>query len=251
MRKQPVVRYWYFDMSLEKNELPEVREYYRQIMELTPDANRMLSNLQTAEVLRQDYASLGFVKVNGVLPTSPFSDLLESMLPVLSAISEEVSREHHVQSGGVLSDAWRFRRIDPHCLRNPATRNMMSVLLEKIGLSSFSHSLATKLTPLVRYIAGPVRFTRSYFYLYLEEDYISVHDDHHVGDRVDVQFPVSIATIAGIRVLSGGFLKMFYDDIGSMNILGPRVWHDVPSIMRMNSSVDPKRFNMGFRFERE
>jgi len=211
----------------------------------------MLSDLPRAKKLRDAYQRLGFVKVSSVLPASPFSEFFALLLPLLSRICEEVSQKHQVQSGNVLSDAWRFRRIDPYCLRNPVTREMMSTLLEDIGLSSFTSMLASKLTPLVGYIVGPVRYTRSYFYLYLEGDYISVHDDHHVGDRVDVQFPVSIGTVGGIRILSDGFLTMFYDDIGSMNILGPRVWHDVPPIMRISSSVDPTRLNLGLRFERE
>src|SRR5262249_18724187 len=140
------------------------------------------------------------------------------------------------------------RRVDPHCTRHPETREKLSLLLNSLGLTEFTSFLGGKLTPLIRYIAGPVNFRRGYFYLYDEGDYISVHDDHHVGARVDVQFPVSFGTSGGIRVLSEGFLRMHYDSAGSMNVLGPRIWHDVPPLLRGVSGNDPRRVNIGLRF---
>lgn len=83
---------------------------------------------------------------------------------------------------------------------------------------------------------------------YLEDDYISVHKDHQVGDCIDVQFPVSLASPGGVRVLSRGFLRMRYDTSGDMNLLGPRVWHEVPPLLKMSPDSEPRRFNMGFRF---
>ena len=62
------------------------------------------------------------------------------------------------------------------------------------------------------------------FYIYNEGDYISVHNDHHVGQRVDVQLPVTLGTVAGVRVLSNGFLRTHYDTVGAMNVPGTRTW---------------------------
>ena len=63
-----------------------------------------------------------------------------------------------------------------------------------------------------------------------------------------MQFPITCGSVGGVRVLSDGFLRMHYDAAGSMNILGPGVWHDVPPLLRGESGVDPYRVNIGFRF---
>ena len=146
---------------------------------------------------------------------------------------------------GRLSDGARFRRVDPYCAPQP---EKLTRLLAALGLTDFGFRLASKLTPLIRHIAGPVTFRRLYFYLYKEEDYLSVHDDRHVGARVDVQFPVTLGTIAGVRVLSDGLLRVHYDSPGSMNVLGPCVWHDVPPLLRGVSGIEPQRLNIGLRF---
>jgi hypothetical protein len=33
-----------------------------------------------------------------------------------------------------------------------------------------------------------------------------------------------------------------------MNVLGPRVWHDVPPLLRASNGADPQRLNIGLRF---
>lgn len=222
-----------------------------QILSLTTEANQLLADLRLAEPIRSEYAEAGFVKVPNVAPAGALTGLLTDLLPILSPIAEEVSLLHAPTAQHTLSDGARFRRVDPHFARQPATREKLTCLLDSLGLLEFGFLLGTKLTPLIRYVVGPVSFQRVYFYLYREGDYISVHDDHHVGARVDVQFPVSIGTVAGVRVLSEGFLRMHYDSPGSMNILGPCVWHDVPPVLRGLAGVDPQRINIGLRFARD
>lgn len=221
---------------------------YTEILNLTAEANRLLGQLEFAAPARDEYRTVGFVKVANVLPADALTALAIDLLPILSPISEEVCMFHSITAQHTLSDGARFRRVDPHCARHPDTREKLSRLLTALGLIEFASFLGEKLTPLIRYIAGPVNFQRAYFYLYSEGDYISVHDDHHVGARVDVQFPVSLGTVGGIRVLSEGFLRMHYDSAGSMNVLGPCIWHDVPPLLRGVSGGDPRRVNIGLRF---
>jgi hypothetical protein len=166
----------------------------------------------------------------------------------LRLVGEHVALRQELDAAGRLSDGARFRRIDPVFLGHPDLSAKMSALLQQLGVVDFASSLARKLTPLICLIAGAVRFDRPYFYLYGEGDYISAHDDNHVGERVDVQFPVTTGSVGGVRVLADGFLRMHYDTTGSMNVLGPCMWHDVPPLLRIDTSVDPQRTVFGLRF---
>lgn len=235
-------------MEIRSEILDEIEGYHAQILELSPSIRETLADLDRADAIRSQYESLGFAVVEQVLPPAAWEGLVLRVLPILSVVSDEVDMRHEELSPVRLSDAARFRRVDPHCLHNPDTRELMTSLLRRLGLLEFGSVLASKLAPLIQRIAGRWTWRRTYFYLYEEGDYISVHNDHQVGDRVDVQFPISFGTPGGIRVLSQGYLQIFYDAPGSMNILGSRVWHDVPPIVRVHSDVTPRRFNMGFRF---
>jgi hypothetical protein len=218
---------------------------YAELLQLTPAARELLDRVGLVQPIQERFENAGFVKIDGVLPAGPLLALVTVLLPIMTAIAEPVTFRHEPTRDGALSDGARFWRIDPYCatLGDKLTR-----LLGTLGLVEFGALLASKLTPLVRQIAGPVTYRRTYLYLYKEGDYVSVHDDHHVGRRVDVQFPITLGGVGGVRVLSDGFLRMHYDDAGSMNVLGPGVWHDVPPLLRGESGVDPHRVNIGFRF---
>jgi hypothetical protein len=224
---------------------------YKELLELTPHAHRLISTPELADMLRGKYVAAGFVKVENVIPAESFATFVASLLPILSPIAEQIVMRHTLGSDHTLSDGFRFSRVDPDCTCYPETKAKLTQLLKRLGLIQFGRQLASELAPLVRSIAGPVSFRRVYFYIYYEGDYISVHDDRQVGYRVEVQFPISLGTTAGLRVLSDGYLRMHYDRSGSMNVLGPCIWHDVPPILRTSSVNEPVRFNMGFRFTPE
>lgn len=238
-------------MEIKTAVLDDIEGQYARILALTPRATDLLADPGRADAAREEYAATGFATVRDVLPPDAWIGLVTNMLPILSAIAEEVTMLQVPTSAETLSDGARFRRVDPHCIRHPEIREKMLTLLGKLGFVELGSLLASKLTPLIHRIAGPVSFRRTYFYIYDEGDYISAHNDHHVGDRVDVQFPVSLGTPGGLRILSAGFLEMRYDSAGAMNVLGPRVWHDVPPVLRVRPDVAPRRFNMGFRFTAE
>jgi hypothetical protein len=221
---------------------------YAELLQLTPAARKLVERTELVAPIRERFASDGFVKVADVLPAQPLVALVTDLLPIITTIAEPVTFRQEPMPGGRLSDGARFWRVDPHCAPQA---DKLTRLLATLGLVEFGSLLSASLTPLLREIAGPVSYQRTYVYLYKEGDYVSVHDDHHVGMRVDVQFPITLGSSGGVRVLSNGFLQMHYDTAGSMNVLGPGVWHDVPPLLRGESGGHPHRVNIGFRFTPE
>lgn len=219
--------------------------HYAELLQLTPAARELLDHVELVQPIQTRFENAGFVKIDGVLPVAPLVALVTVLLPIMTAIAEPVTFRHEPTRDRALSEGGRFWRIDPYCA---ASVDKLTRLLGMLGLVEFGALLASRLTPLICQIAGPVTFQRTYFYLYNEGDYLSAHDDHHVGTRVDVQFPITLGSVGGVRVLSDGLLRMHYDNAGSMNVLGPGVWHDVPPLLRGESGVDPHRVNIGFRF---
>ncbi len=215
---------------------------------LTPAAEALLADPDLAEPMRQHYASTRFLHLEGVLNPEPLKAAAAGFSAMLAPLAQEVIMRHQPGPDGKLSDGSRFRRVDPAFGPDPALREKLGTVLERVGFLRFGAALGARLSPLIRRITGPVTYRRPYLYLYEEGDYISAHDDSHVGDRVDVQFPVTLAGAGGIRVLKDGLFEMVYDRTGSMNILGPAMWHDVPPLMRTDNGTAPRRVNIGLRF---
>jgi hypothetical protein len=235
-------------MQITTVELNKLEQCYEELLQLTERANNLLTMLGGADDIRAEYQTTGFVKVGSILFPDVLTTLLKSLSGILRPVAEEITMIHRLGPDEKLSDGSRFRRVDPECIQNSAARQKMTLLLEKLGLVDFGSQLALRLTPLIRHIVGLVSYRRIYLYDYEEGDYISAHNDSHIGDRVDIQFPVTLGTVAGVRILSNGFFLMHYDDAGSMNVLGPRVWHDVPPILAADPGVVPQRLNLGLRF---
>jgi hypothetical protein len=217
------------------------------LLELTPHARQLLGTLSRADAIGREYAAARFVKIPDILPAAPLTAFAHGLLPILLPIADEVIMPHRAEADG-LSVGGRFLRIDPARLASEAATDKMRQLFDLLGLTAWGARLGSTLAPLIRHIVGPVSYRRFYFYVYEEGDYISAHDDRQVGDRVDVQFTVAHATAGGVRTLQGGLFKMHYDAAGSMNILGPSMWHDVPPLIRSLPAVDPWRLNIGLRF---
>ena len=223
---------------------------YQAVLRLTPGTNAMLADLETAGRLRERYAATRFARLDDVLPGAALTGLAATLHDILRPLAEVVVFRHQPATQDTLSFGGRFHRVDAACAPGPDSRAKLEQLLDILGLTAFSVELGAKLTPLVRAIVGDVRYRRSYLYFYEDGDYIGAHDDSHVGHRVDVQFPITIDGVGGIRVLSDGLFRMHYDMPGAMNILGPSMWHDVPPVLAL-SGAPPRRVNLGFRFTPE
>jgi hypothetical protein len=108
--------------------------------------------------------------------------------------------------------------------------------------------LSRQIEPLINSIVGSCSFSCSSIFLYTEHDYLGLHNDASLGDRVNALLPLSLNTVGGIRVLYKERLKTYYDLPGGLNVLGPRVWHDVPPILRFHADADPARMNLTMRY---
>jgi hypothetical protein len=225
--------------------LVELEACYARVLE---QAARLGDDPKAWAAGRDEFAAFGFAKLDNVLAADALLALVQRLLPFFLPVAELVAMRQVPQADHRLSDGVRFWRVDPHTRLDPEIREKLTLLLDGLGFVQFGALLASKLTPVIRHVAGPVSYRRVYFYIYKEGDYISVHDDHHVGARVDVQFPLTLLSSGGIRVLKDGFLETYYDRAGSMNLLGPRVWHDVPPLLRAPAGEEPLRVNLGFRF---
>jgi hypothetical protein len=213
-------------------------------------AMRALASERQLQDLRAEYERRGFVQVADVLPRDPLALLADHLIAILSPLAMEVSTLHQVDDEGRLTHGHRFARFDPESPADPETRQRMRLLLDRLGVNEFTRLVAERLSPVIGAIAGAVVYRRTFFNLYDEGDYIGVHDDRHMGDRVSVYFPVPLAAQGALRILKDGHLHVRYDVIGAMNVLGPRVWHEVPPLLRGSSGTPPKRLNIVLKFDR-
>jgi hypothetical protein len=227
--------------------LSELSRRFDAVIALTDRGEKLLTETGRDPTMRDDFARIGFVQVQNIVQAEALTALVDALLPILDPIAADVAMLHSEVSPDTLTHGHRFRRVDPHDVRLDEVRQELLQLFDRIGLTEFGLRLGSKLTPLIRYIVGPVRYQRLGFNVYVEGDYISAHNDHHMGDRVNVQFPVTLGAAGGIRVLCEGLFKVYYDRPGAMNVLGPRVWHDVPPLLQM-SGVSPVRLTLSMRF---
>jgi hypothetical protein len=224
-------------------------DLYGQLLDPHAAPARRLDDERHLRDLRSDFERDGFVQVAGVLPREPLTRLADHLIAILSPLSLDVAMRHDVDDAGRLTHGHRFRRFDPETPADPDNRAKMRLLLDRIGITEFTRILAERLSLLVTAIAGPVVYRRAFFNLYTEGDYIGPHDDGHMGDRVSVYFPVPLGAQGALRVLRDGHLRLWYDVIGAMNVLGPRVWHDVPPLVRDSSGPAPRRLNLVLKFD--
>lgn len=208
------------------------------------------------ELLRHDrvsemcecYGKRHFVRLPDIAPRQALTEIASILKPLLEPLFEPVVVYHEETADGLLGYGSRFNRLDPGLVYDPAIRERLQALFVSIGVMDFGTRLSTCLMPLMRTIVGDVEWRRIYLYLYRQGDYVGVHDDSHVGNRIDVQFPVCVGGTGGIRVLSGNLLEMQVDATGTANILGSNMWHDVPPFVRTGRSKDAFRLNFGLRF---
>lgn len=197
---------------------------------------------------RRQYRLHRFVHVDDVISEVAFRPCLEMLAGVLRAIASPVVMTHVVMPDGRLGDGHRFSRVDSRSVSDPDVSRRLDLLLDRIGLHAFGAALAEKLDPLLTCIVGPFRYERVFASIFEEEDYISVHDDLHMGDRVDAHFSASFHATTGLRVLGPDDLfRTYLDKAGAMNVLGPRVWHEVPPVMRADPSQAPLRVTLTLR----
>lgn len=191
----------------------------------------------------RSWRDASFAEVEDVMSPEWLRWFAVSLYPALL----EVSEAHVVPSKmheGRPSGGQRLHRVDPGRPQVPEeVVERMAAVYDKYDLWSLGERLAGDLAPIVSAVLGEkVRYDRIYFLLYGLDDYISPHDDKHVGPRVNVQLPVCVDGIAGLRVHQDDW-KTYVDKSGLLRFLGPGIWHEVlpligePNAMRLNITL--------------
>lgn len=140
----------------------------------------------------------------------------------------------------------RLRRVDPGRPKTPENMvSKMTGVYDRYGLWTLGERLAEDLAPLVATVLGKsVRYDRIYFLLYGLDDYISPHDDNQTGPRVNVQLPICVNGLAGLRVHQGDWVT-HVDRAGTLRFLGPGVWHEVLPLIGEHGAM---RLNVTLRY---
>ena len=221
-------------------------ERYSRVLALTPRARTLLGEPGLADDAVLRFKERGFVQLPEIVASGALPALAQELWPILSPLSFLVTMPH--QQRDALSDGHRFRRVDPTSLEADRTGNALASVLEALGIVEFFRMLADGLAPLLRRFVAGAAYERTFFNLYEEGDYISAHNDDHIDDCVDVNFSVTLDGVGGLRILRDGYLEMQYDGDGVVNILGPRVWHDVPPLLRTTPDRPPRRLTITMRY---
>jgi hypothetical protein len=211
-------------------------------------ATGMISQEQLAEYTAR-FRELGFVQIPRIVDSQCLArtyKLIEEFIDNNSVLFERPERpDLNRQLTG-----FRMRRVflETHLsgFRNDLTNEYW--LEQRRELVLFVNRLSKSIMPLIEEVAGDCSYKYSTFFLYYEGDYAGLHNDAEMGKRINAQMPLSLDTIGGIRILENEKLHMHYDSPGCLNILGPKVWHDVPPVLRLMEDRRPKRVNLTLRF---
>lgn len=227
--------------------LDALDDCYNAVLALTPGFAELLADRSRLDRAREDYARHGFVQLPRIVSQAALEDMARELWPVLSPLAFRVAVPHKLTGSG-LTTGGQLRRVDASSLERSGQGEALANVLQAVGVAEFGRLLARRLEPLLEYILGAATYERMFFNFYDEGDYISAHDDAHMGERIDVSFPVTLDGVCGLRVLVGNFLHTYYDGDGAMSILGPRVWHEVPPLLRRQGQPAPRRLTTTMRY---
>ncbi|PWW60358.1 StsF protein [Actinokineospora spheciospongiae] len=160
-----------------------------------------------------------------------------------------VDAQEHVDDDGTLGYGFRLLRMDAKS-DSPEHSRRVTEVFDEHGLSDWAHEVAVELVPLVGRITGrAMRYERVFMLAYREGDYIGPHGAEQDTDldRFNLQFPLCYNTVGSMRVLKQGYLEPMYDRDGDARLLGPRMWHEVPPLLRLPDGPDPLRLVVSLR----
>lgn len=205
----------------------------------------LLESIAEKEVyVNRDYNHQGFVQVGDIVSVRVVENICAYFKSHYQNHILKVNKKH-IERNYSLSTGFDFFRL-PIILDRNIVSDFIHNDLEILAYFEFQSSV---LKDEFDYILSGRSLVRVGILFYFESNYISIHNDEHMGDRVNIQFPISLNTKGCIRVLRNGFMNQYFDTIGSLNILGPKVWHDVPPIIKINNNT-PLRMNLTFQFEK-
>lgn len=164
-----------------------------------------------------------------------------------------VDAQEHTDDNGTLGYGFRLLRIDAKS-DDPGHARRVTEIFREHGLLDWAQDVARELLPLVNSIVGRVlRYERVFLLAYREGDYIGPHGAEHDTDldRFNLQFPLCYDTVGSMRILRQGYLEPLYDRDGDARLLGPRMWHEVPPLLRLPGGADPLRLVVSLRLMAE
>lgn len=201
--------------------------------------------------LAVQFARTGFVEVRDVLPRRYLPNLVADHVAGLRSCASRLDAPTRTGPSGRPILGTRMGRIDPEIAdRTDSARGLAQAeILEQAGLRAFGVQAAGAVSSFLEQVTGrPRTFDRVVVLVYEPFDAIPLHNDADVGDRYNVQFPIPILCLGGIRIFDVDRMRTFPDRAGDMRVLGPAVWHDVPPVWPKDASGRSVRINISLRF---
>lgn len=220
---------------------------------LSTNGLKSLEDPKKSDEIRDEYARMGVVQVDDFADGGTLSELGTKILGILGPYRQQAIKKHVILEQGPhhgLATGFSFNFIDPGRVQEPTERAALQKRFTELGIWEMGERLGRQLTPWVVHVIGrPMIFKKIYCFVYEEGDYISPHNDSQTGDRVNVQFPIPIATTTAFRALEeSGRFRLYYDNLGCVRILGPKVWHEVLPVLRQAQAEDPCRLLLSLRY---
>ncbi|BAG22747.1 MULTISPECIES: hypothetical protein [Streptomyces] len=198
--------------------------------------------------LRAHYAAHRCAQIPQVVDVTA---LRAAALSAYRQLSEEpvLDAQEHDSGGGSLGYGFRMLRIDAKS-DSPAHTERVTTVFRDHGLLDWAEHAASQLVPVVDEITGrKLHYERVFLLAYREGDYIGPHgaEEDTDLDRFNLQFPLCYNSVGSMRILRQGYLEPLYDRDGDARLLGPRMWHEVPPLLRLPGAPDPLRLVVSLR----
>ncbi|MBT2899222.1 MULTISPECIES: StsF protein [unclassified Streptomyces] len=198
--------------------------------------------------LRAHYAAHRCAQIPQVVDVTA---LRAAVLSAYGQLREEpvLDAQEHDSGGGSLGYGFRMLRIDAKS-DSPAHTERVTTVFRDHGLLDWAEHAAAQLVPVVEEITGrKLHYERVFLLAYREGDYIGPHgaEEDTDLDRFNLQFPLCYNSVGSMRILRQGYLEPLYDRDGDARLLGPRMWHEVPPLLRLPDGLDPLRLVVSLR----
>jgi len=227
------------------------KEFRHELSEVLQSASKAITRVsaQDIEIYSKIFQDIGFAQIPSIIDVDALAVVYRYIFDIASKHFVEFERPERPDLDRQLA-GFRLKRayLEPSSECHISGINDQSWKSLRDQLKQTAIQLTEILQPIINDIAGCYAYQSASIFLYTEGYYAGLHNDAGMGNRLNVQLPLSINTVGGIRILDNERLRMFYDMPGCLNILGPRIWHDIPPILRMPNGDKPLRMNMTLRY---
>lgn len=194
---------------------------------------------------RRTYQELRFLQLDNFVQSGVLEQIVLELMPRVREYATRTVKPHEIETN-YLGPGRRFDRIDfgPHAGRRHDSRQEEAIrrAFDETGLTTFIDGLLRAAKPFVEWVtARRLEFDRVFLLAYREADFIGPHGDTQTSERIMMQLPVALNCRTAMRVLKDGWMEPFYDDPGTLRIMGPGIWHDVLPVLRLTPDRDPER----------